>query len=136
MTTPAYQGANQPPADRGGSWLGSFGSFFGGAAPQYAAPPMKAMEPTAVPAKVTETTTAVQVTAKETSAECPRLCYFDPGMLPIDPAVLAAGQIVIVIPRNLISGIDPAALAAGQIAIVVPRNLAGADPVDASSAGE
>jgi hypothetical protein len=126
MATPAYQGANQPPADRGGSWLGSFGSFFGGSAPQYAAPNA---------AKVTETTTAVQVTAKETTAEPPRVCLFDPSAFPIDPAVFAAGQIVIVIPRSLVSAIDPAALAAGQIAIVVPRGLGCVDQADTSSAG-
>ena len=125
MATPFYQGPNQPPADRGGGLLGSFGSFFGGSLPKYAAP---------LPAKVTEATTAVQVTAKETSAELPRACLVDPCAFPFDPAAFAAGQIAIVIPRSLISAIDPAALAAGQIAIVVPRNLACPES-ETSSAG-
>ena len=126
MATPADQGANQPPADRGGNWLGSFGTFFGGSAPQYAAPPS---------AKVAETTTAVQVTAKETSAEPPRSCLVGPFTLPIDPAVFSAGQVVLVIPRSLLSAIDPEALAAGQVAVVVPRSLGCTEQADVQSAG-
>jgi hypothetical protein len=115
MGTPNYQGTNQPPADRGGSWLGSVGSYFGGVPPMYASAPTKA----------TEASKTVQVVAKETSAQ-PCASAFEPAW-PIDPAAIAAGQIAIVIPRTLMSAIDPEALAAGQIAIVVPRNLACAE---------
>ncbi len=113
MGTPIYQGANQPPAERGGSWLGSVGSYFGGVPPTYAPSPMKA----------TEASTTIKVVAKETSAQPVCACAFEPTLGPIDPAAIAAGQIAIVIPRTLMSAIDPEALAAGQIAIVVPRNL-------------
>lgn len=118
MTTPIYQGANQPPADRGGSWLGSVGAFFGGVPPIYAMAPVKAAGAGAI----------VQVVAKEATAQPMCACAFEPSACPIDPAAIAAGQIAIVIPRALTSAIDPEALAAGQIAIVVPRNLTCAVP--------
>lgn len=107
--TPAYQGANQPPADSGGNLLGRVGTFFGTVTPMYAsAPVMKAPDP--------------MVVQKDASTATPCAYSFDPPY-PIDPAAIAAGQIAIVIPRSLISAIDPAALADGKIAIVVPRNL-------------
>jgi hypothetical protein len=114
MTTPAYQGANQPPADKGGSLLGRVGSFFGATTPMYASAPVKAPDP-------------VVTVQKDASTATPCTYSFDPSC-PIDPAAIAAGQIAIVIPRSLVSAIDPAALAAGQIAIVVPRNLGCTDP--------
>ncbi|HLL25831.1 MAG TPA: hypothetical protein VK427_27020, partial [Kofleriaceae bacterium] len=93
MTTPVYQGPNQPPAERRASWLDSLGMLFGGSPVQYAAPP-KASD-----------------SAKDRCADPARACVVDPCTFPIDPAALAAGQIAIVIPRSLISAIDPAALA-------------------------
>jgi hypothetical protein len=118
MTTPAYQGANQPPADSGGNLLGRVGSFFGATTPMYAsAPAVKTPDPAAT-------------AQKDASTVTPCTYSFDPSC-PIDPAAIAAGQIAIVIPRGLVSAIDPAALAAGQIAIVVPRNL-GCGDVDPS----
>lgn len=114
MATPAYQGANQPPADSGGGLFGRLGSFFGGGgtpmyagigqpiggigavgnSPAYAAAPTKDAKPTQ-PAQAAQTDAKSMTTAL---APCP--CPLDPVCCPIDPAALAAGQIAIVIPRE------------------------------------
>ncbi len=112
MPTPTYQGQGQgqPVADNGGGWLARLSSYFGGAsAPVYASAPI--VTPTVTPdPKSGDATTAI--------ARPVTTCA-------IDPAVLAAGQIVLIVPREMDDGriaIDPDALAGGQIAIVVPRN--------------
>lgn len=105
MATPAYQGANQPPADNGGSLFGRLGSFFGGGStPTYAGlgQPSSSVgalggapvyTPAPTPVKDAQATQAVKTVA-------PRACPLDPVCCPIDPAALAAGQIAIVIPRE------------------------------------
>lgn len=116
MTTPAYQGANQPPADNGGSWFGRLGSFFGGGGtPTY----MGVGQPSGntalgsspayapAPAVKPPTDQAAQTDTKGTSAAfAPRACPIDPLCCPIDPAALAAGQIAIVIPRERFSCVE------------------------------
>jgi hypothetical protein len=87
VSTPAYQGPNQPIAEVASGWLGRIGSLFASGAPAYAAAP-----PTL---KDTQTDTKVTI-----AAQAPICCPIDPTCCPIDPAALAAGQIAIVIPRE------------------------------------
>jgi len=90
MTTPAYQGTNQPLADVGGSWFGRLGSFFGGGGtPAYVPAPI-----------VTPPKDSTKDTTGSIAVQMPMCCPIDPTMCPIDPAALAAGQIAIVIPRE------------------------------------
>ena len=105
MTTPAYQGAGQPPADAGGGLFGRFGSFFGGSTPNYAGVGQPttatgalggsgvayAPAPTAKPENSSPTGSS-QPTSDEMDAEI-MTC-------PIDPEALASGHIAIVIPRE------------------------------------
>ena len=106
MTTPSYQGANQPIADNGGSWFGRLGAFLGGrGTPTYAGvgqptgnvgalgggAPAYAQAPPVTPPKDPTGTIAAQASV---------CCPIDPMGCPIDPAALAAGQIAIVIPRE------------------------------------
>ena len=112
MTTPAYQGANQPPADNGGSLFGRLGSFFGGGGtPRYAGLGQPngsigalggALAYAAAPVvNAPKDAQVVQTDPKGTSAAlAQRACPIDPMCCPIDPAALAAGQIAIVIPRE------------------------------------
>lgn len=111
MATPAYQGANQPPADNGGSLFGRLGSFFGGGGtPSYAglgqpsgnvgalgSAPAYAQAPVTPPKDAQATQQDPKAT---TAALAPRACPIDPLCCPIDPAALAAGQIAIVVPRE------------------------------------
>ncbi len=116
MSTPTYQGANQPTADGGGSWLARLGSFFGrGGTPTYAGigqptgsvgalgggAPAYAPAPVVTPPKdsVSNATDIIAV-------QVPMCCPIDPTMCPIDPAALAAGQIAIVIPRGALGPAD------------------------------
>ncbi len=131
MATPAYQGANQPPADNGGSLFGRLGSFFGGGGtPSYAGLGQPsgnvgalgsalayAPAPVAPPkdAHATQTGQAVHTDPKATNAAlAPRACPIDPVCCPIDPAALAAGQIAIVIPRERLTCAEIASESTGE----------------------
>ena len=95
MATPSYQGAGQPSADNGGSWLGRIASFFGGAAPTYSGDGQPSpsvgvlgrVTPAYMPAPTQE-----NVVDDLASAEAQTSC-------PIDLEALASGHIAIVIPR-------------------------------------
>lgn len=134
MATPAYQGANQPPADNGGSWFGRLGSFFGGGGtPSYAglgqpngsvgalgSAPAYAPAPVVTPpkdAQASQPGQAVQTDPMGTNAAlAPRACPLDPVCCPIDPAAIAAGQIAIVIPRERFACAEVAIRADGRVA--------------------
>jgi hypothetical protein len=119
MATPTYQGPGQPPLDNGGSFLGRIGSVFGPATPTYLGDGQPSSNvgalgqsaPMYVPAPIVK-----QVEHSPASIEALASCG-------IDPAALAAGHIVLIIPRSALCScpIDPTALAAGRVAIVVPR---------------
>ena len=120
MTTPSYNGAGQPIADNGGSWLGRLGSVFGASTPTYAGAGQPAIASrgvfgnttpiyAAAPVAVSATQNASQqtpVTASRSDCGCePELDESEQALMtcPIDPEALASGHIAIVIPRLSVS---------------------------------
>ena len=117
MTTPSYNGAGQPIADNGGSWLGRLGSVFGTSTPTYAGAgqpaiasrgvfgsttPIYAAAPAAVSTAPQSTSQQTPVTASRTDCVCePENDENEQALMacPIDPEALASGHIAIVIPR-------------------------------------
>lgn len=126
MATPAYQGPAQPPLDNGGGILGRIGSVFGSSTPTYLgdgqSPSVGALgQNTPAYAPAPTMTNAPRPASLDALASCG-----------IDPDALAAGNIVLIIPRSALIScpIDPAALAAGRIAIVIPRAACATDRDD------
>jgi hypothetical protein len=92
MATPTYSGTGQP-ADNGGSWLGRFGSFLGGATPAYAGDGQPSSSGFGFFGGATPAYAPAPTSMGTADAEVADTC-------PIDPDALASGQIAIVIPRQ------------------------------------
>lgn len=132
MATPAYQGPGQPPLDNGGGVLGRIGSVFGSETPMY----LGDGQPSSSLGALGQNTPGY--------APAPTMKHIDQQAATvealanygIDPTALAAGNLVLIIPRSALSEcpIDPAALAAGRIAIVVPRTPCASDRDDVTAA--
>jgi hypothetical protein len=117
MTTPSYNGAGQPVADNGASWLGRLGSVFGASTPTYAGAgqpaiasrgvfgsttPIYAAAPVAASSAAQSVSQQTPVTASRTDCGCePENDENEQALMacPIDPEALASGHIAIVIPR-------------------------------------
>lgn len=127
MATPNYQGQGQPTLTQdSGGVVARLGSMFGSTTPMYQGvgqPSMTtgqvgAMLPAYAPAATPQENTPTIIAASQQSISVADLAELT--------AALAAGHVVIVVPRAAFP-IDPAALAAGQIAIVVPRGTCVSD---------
>ena len=121
MTTPSYNGAGQPIADNGGSWLGRLGAVFGASTPTYAGAgqpaiasrgvfgsttPIYAVAPATASSAAQSGSQQMPVTASRSDCGCePELDENEQALMtcPIDPEALASGHIAIVIPRMSVS---------------------------------
>ena len=107
MATPTYYGPGQPLGYGGNGWLGRFGGFFGGGTPAYLGDGQPSQSPGFLGGSTPAywPAPAVQPAENEQPAEAvPNIAvgepYPDVMTCPIDPAAVAAGKIVIVIPRQ------------------------------------